>query len=33
VKDALAMGKDAVLARPADDPHHRLVEDTVAEMG
>jgi hypothetical protein len=33
VKRDLAMGKDRVLARLADDPHRRLVEDTVAEMG
>jgi len=33
VKRDLAMGKDQVLARLADDPHRRLVEDTVAEMG
>ena len=29
----LAAGKDRVLARLADDPHRRLVEDTVEEMG
>jgi hypothetical protein len=29
----LALGKDRVLARLADDPHRRLVEDTVKEMG
>jgi hypothetical protein len=29
----LAMGKDRILARLADDPHRRLVDDTVAEMG
>ncbi len=29
----LAMGKDGVLARLADDPHRRLVEDTVKETG
>ena len=28
----LAMGKDRILARLADDPHRRLVDDTVAEM-
>lgn len=33
VKRDLAMGKDRVLARLADNPHRRLVEDTVAEMG
>jgi hypothetical protein len=33
VKGDLAMGKDRILARLADDPHRRLVEDTVAEMG
>jgi hypothetical protein len=33
VKRDLAMGKDQVLARLADDPHRRLVEDTVKEMG
>jgi hypothetical protein len=33
VKRDLAMGKDQVLARLAEDPHRRLVEDTVAEMG
>ena len=33
VKRDLAMGKDQVLARLADDPHRRLVEDTVEEMG
>ena len=27
------MGKDRILARLADNPHRRLVEDTVAEMG
>jgi hypothetical protein len=32
VKRDLAMGKDQVLARLADNSHHRLVEDTVAEM-
>lgn len=32
VKRDLAMGKDRILARLADDPHLRLVEDTVAEM-
>ena len=33
VKRDLALGKDRILARLADDPHRRLVEDTVAEMG
>jgi hypothetical protein len=33
VKRDLATGKDRVLARLADNPHRRLVEDTVAEMG
>jgi hypothetical protein len=33
VKRDLAMGKDRILARLADDPHRRLVDDTVAEMG
>jgi hypothetical protein len=33
VQRDLAMGKDQVLARLADDPNHRLVADTVAEMG
>jgi Protein of unknown function (DUF1186)/SEC-C motif len=33
VKRALATGKKRVLARLADDPHRRLVDDTVAEMG
>jgi hypothetical protein len=33
VKGDLAMGKDRILARLADDSHRRLVEDTVAEMG
>jgi hypothetical protein len=32
VKRDLAMGKDRILARLADNPHRRLVEDTVAEM-
>lgn len=32
VKRDLAMGKDRILARLADYPHLRLVEDTVAEM-
>jgi hypothetical protein len=32
VKRDLALGKDRVLARLADDPHRRLVEDTVEEM-
>ena len=33
VKRDLAVGKDPILARLADNPHRRLVEDTVAEMG
>src|SRR5262249_6749616 len=33
VKRDLAMGKERILAGLADDPHRRLVEDTVAEMG
>ena len=33
VKRDQAMGKDCILARLADNPHRRLVEDTVAEMG
>jgi Protein of unknown function (DUF1186)/SEC-C motif len=33
VKRDLAVGKDRVLARLADNPHRRLVSDTVAEMG
>ena len=33
VKRDLALGKDRILARLADNPHRRLVEDTVAEMG
>jgi hypothetical protein len=33
VKRDLAAGKDRILARLADNPHRRLVEDTVAEMG
>ena len=33
VKRDLAMGKDQALARLADDPNRRLVEDTTAEMG
>lgn len=32
VKGDSARGKDQALARLADDPHHRLVEDTVREM-
>ena len=32
VKRDLAAGKDQVLARLADNPHRRLVEDTVEEM-
>jgi hypothetical protein len=33
VKRDMAMGKDRILARLADNPHRRLVNDTVAEMG
>jgi hypothetical protein len=33
VKRDLAAGKDRIFARLADNPHRRLVEDTVAEMG
>ena len=33
VKHDMAMGKDGVLARLGDNPHQRLVVDTVAEMG
>jgi hypothetical protein len=33
VERDLASGKDGLLARLADDPHRRLVEDTVKEMG
>jgi hypothetical protein len=33
VKRDVAVGKDRIFARLADDPHRRLVEDTVAEMG
>jgi Protein of unknown function (DUF1186)/SEC-C motif len=33
VRRDLAMGKDRVLARLEGDPHRRLVDDTVAEMG
>jgi hypothetical protein len=33
VQRDLALGKDRVLARLAHDPHRRLVEDTVKEMG
>lgn len=32
VKQDMAMGKDRVLARLADNPHQRVVDDTVAEM-
>jgi hypothetical protein len=32
VKDILAMGKNRVLARLAEDPHHQLIGDTVEEM-
>jgi len=33
IKRDLAVGKDRILARLVDNPHRRLVEDTVAEMG
>jgi Protein of unknown function (DUF1186) len=33
VKDNLALGKGRVLARLAADPHFRMVQDTVKEMG
>jgi hypothetical protein len=33
IKRDLALDKDRVLARLADDPHRRLVDDTVAAMG
>lgn len=33
VKRDLSMGRERILARLADNPHRRLVEDTVAEMG
>lgn len=33
LKRDLAIGKDRILARLADNPHRRLVHDTVAEMG
>src|SRR4051794_10089937 len=33
VKSDLAMGKDRILARLAENPHRRLVENTTAEMG
>jgi hypothetical protein len=33
VKRDLALGKNRILARLAENPHRRLVEDTVAEMG
>jgi hypothetical protein len=33
VEQDLSMGKDRIFARLADNPHRRLVEDTVAEMG
>ena len=33
IKRDMAMGKDRILARLADNPHRRLVDDTVAEMG
>jgi hypothetical protein len=33
VKRDLAVGKERLLARLADDPHRRLVDDTIAEMG
>ena len=32
VKRDLAMGKDRALAKLADNPNHRLIEDTVSEM-
>jgi hypothetical protein len=32
VKQDLALGKDRLFARLADDPHRRLVSNTVAEM-
>jgi hypothetical protein len=33
IKRDFALGKDQALARLAGDPHHRMVEDTVKEMG
>jgi hypothetical protein len=33
VKRDLAIGKDRLFARLADNPHRRLVDDTIAEMG
>jgi hypothetical protein len=33
VKRDLSLGRECILARLADNPHRRLVEDTVAEMG
>jgi Protein of unknown function (DUF1186)/SEC-C motif len=33
VKRDIAMGKEHILARLRDNPHRRLVDDTVAEMG
>jgi len=33
LKDDMAKGKDYILAQLADNPHRRLVQDTVAEMG
>ncbi len=33
VQRDLALGKDRMLTRLADNPHRRFVEDTVAEMG
>jgi hypothetical protein len=33
VRRDMAMGKDRILARLANNPHRRLVDDTVAEMG
>ena len=33
VRRDLALGKDRILARLADNPHRRLVDDTAAEMG
>jgi Protein of unknown function (DUF1186)/SEC-C motif len=32
IKRDVALGKDRILARLADDPHHALVEDTAREM-
>ena len=33
VQRDLTMGKDRILARLAENPHRRLVEDTIREMG